>query len=43
MNRIKVTFKPYEHYMYKLMGRSQKLQLFESFHFHLSFKISWSI
>ena len=35
MNRIKVTFKTYEHCMYKLMGCSQKL--FESFAFLFEF------
>ena len=37
MNRIKVTFKTYEHCMYKLMGCHQKLQLFEPFEFSFEF------
>ena len=37
MNWIKVTFKTYEHCMYKLMGCSQKLQLFQSFAFPFEF------
>ena len=37
MNRIKVTFKTYEHCMYKLMGCYQKLQLFEPFAFPFEF------
>ena len=37
MNGIKVTFKTYEHCMYKVMGCSQKLQLFQSFAFPFEF------